>query len=166
MAKKIKKEYTLEEWKESELPVHDKQLVDRAKSALEDAYAPYSGFRVGAAIALSDGHIVTGNNQENAAYPSGLCAERVAVFHVGSNYPDAEITSIAIAAKPIDTVEFVEAGPCGSCRQVLIEYQNKQETPIYMLLVQSGGNVLKVAVNDLLPLRFDMDSLLGEGHFE
>lgn len=162
MAKQIKTEIIIEEYNIEELDTQLQQLIESAKESLEKAYAPYSGFKVGAAVLLDNNHIVIGNNQENAAYPSGLCAERVAVFHAGSNYPDQEIKAVAIAAKPTDSTDYVQAGPCGNCRQALIEYQNKQEADFHLLLVQPDNKVLKVKMNDLLPLRFDMDSLLGE----
>lgn len=162
MSKKIIKQYELEEFDLQELPENLQELLAKTKEALKLAYAPYSGFKVGATILLESGTVVLGNNQENAAYPSGLCAERVAIFHAGANYPDQQITDIGIAARPMDSKDFVPAGPCGNCRQVLVEYQNKQEKPIAVWLLQPNDKVLRVFVNDLLPLRFDMDSLLGE----
>lgn len=159
MSRIIKNEFiteilSLEELKESELV-----LVETAKKTLNNAYAPYSNFFVGAAVLLEDGQIITGSNQENAAYPSGLCAERVALFHVGANYPGLEILQIAIAAKPKDTEDYVEAGPCGSCRQVMLECRNRQNHPIDVLMVRPNNEVIKTTVKDLLPLAFDKGSL-------
>ena len=155
MPKKVKNVFETELWKLSELSESEQTLIERAKLALDRAYAPYSNFLVGCAVQLADDTIVIGNNQENAAYPSGLCAERVALFHVGSNYNGIPITQIAIAAKGKNMESYAEAGPCGSCRQVMMEYQNKQDTSIELLLLQENEEVLKIKVRDLLPLAFD-----------
>jgi cytidine deaminase len=134
-------------------------LVNKAKEALSKAYAPYSQFRVGASILLGDETIVTGNNQENAAYPSGMCAERVALFHVGSNFPDKKILKMVVVAGPLGSADFVEASPCGSCRQVMLEYQNNQTDPIEVLMLRPNDEVLKTNLPDLLPFAFDKKSL-------
>lgn len=158
MAKQVKKEFIAEQYALNELTEKEQQLVQAAKDATKNAYAPYSNFHVGAAALLDDEQIVIGNNQENAAYPSGLCAERVAIFHVGANYPEKKVLQMAIVAQPADK-DFIEAYPCGGCRQVLLEYQNKQKTPIELLMVQPNDQVLKVNADQLLPFGFDGSAL-------
>ena len=155
--KKQKIEITLEVFETiSELPKAIQELMDKAQQARENAYAPYSHFRVGAALRLSSGEIVAGNNQENAAFPSGLCAERVAVFNAGANFPNENISAIAISARS-EKQKIAEAiGPCGACRQSLLEYEQKQESPIAVYFMGETGEIFKVAsVKDLLPLGFD-----------
>ena len=140
----------------SELPKDIQELMNKAQQARENAYAPYSHFRVGAALRLTSGKIVTGNNQENAAFPSGLCAERVAVFNAGANFPNETITDLAITVRA-ESHEVAEAiAPCGACRQSLAEYEQKQKTPIAIYFMGETGDIIKVAsVMDLLPLGFD-----------
>jgi cytidine deaminase len=143
-----------------ELAKADIELINQAFKAAENAYAPYSHFRVGAALRLDNGKIITGNNQENVAYPSGLCAERVAFFHANSNYPDAcvEVVAIAANAKNFDIPEPVT--PCGSCRQVMSESENRQKKNIRVLLVGQNGKVFAIkSVEDLLPLMFKAEGL-------
>lgn len=132
----------------------DRELILRAAEVTPDAYAPYSGFRVGAAIRLQNGQTVIGNNQENAAYPSGLCAERVAAFGAGASYPGSRMESLAVvAARGSD--RFVPVTPCGACRQVLFEYEKKQKTPIRILLSGESGSILIFErIEDLLPVAF------------
>ena len=155
--KNIKIEINLEVFDAvSELPVSIQKLMNKAHKAREGAYAPYSGFKVGAALQLKSGEIITGNNQENAAYPSGLCAERVAIFHAGSQNPDATIVSMAITAKSLNYVLTSPIAPCGSCRQVLAEYEVKQEPSIEIYFMGETGKIMKAnSVKDLLPLIFD-----------
>jgi cytidine deaminase len=140
----------------SELPKNIQELMIRAQQAREHAYAPYSLFRVGAALRLSSGEIVLGNNQENAAYPSGLCAERVAVFSAGANFPNEIITDLAITVRA-ESHEVTEAiAPCGACRQSLAEFEQKQKAPINIYFMGEKGEIFKVgSVMDLLPLGFD-----------
>jgi cytidine deaminase len=140
----------------SELPKNIQELMIRAQQAREHAYAPYSLFRVGAALRLSSGEIVLGNNQENAAYPSGLCAERVAVFSAGANFPNEIITDLAITVRA-ESHEVTEAiAPCGACRQSLAEFEQKQKAPISIYFMGEKGEIFKVgSVMDLLPLGFD-----------
>ena len=155
--KKQKIEITLEVFEAiSELPKAIQELMDKAQQARENAYAPYSLFRVGAALRLSSGEIVAGNNQENAAFPSGLCAERVAVFNAGANFPNENISAIAISSRS-ENKKITEAiGPCGACRQSLAEYEQKQKSPIAVYFMGETGKIVKVAsVMDLLPLEFD-----------
>jgi len=130
--------------------------MNKAQQAREKAYAPYSRFKVGAALQLSTGKIVTGSNQENAAFPSGLCAERVAVFHAGSEYPDVPIVAMALTVKSFHKEITSPTPPCGACRQSLAEYETRQESPIALYFMGETGKVVKAAsVNDLLPLIFD-----------
>ncbi len=140
----------------AELSPADAHLLEMAIQAQKNAYAPYSNFSVGAAVLLEDGTIVLGNNQENASYPAGLCAERVAMFYAGANYPKLSIKSIAVTASSKDK-EFVHpAGPCGSCRQAMAEYEQKQKTPISIIMGSNTGEVYKcMAIQDLLPLAFN-----------
>jgi cytidine deaminase len=107
-------------------------------------------------LQLNSGEIITGNNQENAAYPSGLCAERVAIFYAGSQYPEAKVNSIAISAKSLNSKTTKAVPPCGACRQVLAEYEVKQNSLIEIYFMGESGKVLKSSsVKDLLPLIFD-----------
>jgi len=131
-------------------------LMNEAIEIRKKAYAPYSQFRVGAAVLLDNGKIVLGSNQENAAYPSGLCAERVAIFHAGSIYPEAKILKIAITAASDTNQTQAPIPPCGSCRQSIAEYEIKQETPIEIYFMGEIGEVYKSAsLKNLLPFMFD-----------
>jgi cytidine deaminase len=143
-----------------ELQSEDQDLVSLAREMTNNAYAPYSEFFVGAAILLENGKIVKGSNQENAAYPSGLCAERVAVFAASSEYPDVKIKSIAISARSNHRNMDYPVSPCGACRQVLLEYEFKQQSPVKMLLSGDKGKIVIIEkVKDLLPLSFTSDDL-------
>lgn len=161
MGKKIKIEAELEVFDSlSDLSPAIQNLMNKAHEARENAYAPYSSFRVGAAISLESGTIVTGNNQENAAFPSGLCAERVAAFHAGSNYPKEAFTAIALTARSEKHPTTTPIPPCGACRQALAEYEVNQETAIAVYFMGESGNVVKAnTVKDLLPLIFDSSYL-------
>jgi len=144
----------------SELPDSIQNLINKAQQARDNAYAPYSRFKVGAALELKSGQIITGNNQENAAFPSGLCAERVAVFHAGSNYPNEIITSLALTVRSLQKEINKPTPPCGACRQALAEYEVKQDSPIAIYFMGETGKVVKAAsVRDLLPLVFDSSFL-------
>jgi cytidine deaminase len=138
-----------------QLDSQDRELAQAAIEALSGSYAPYSGFNVGAAVRMEDGDIVKGANQENAAYPSGLCAERTALFYAGASRPDQAMTSIAIAAGQNGILCAAPATPCGACRQVMAQYQQKSGKPMSIILV--GGEKIWVfdKVDDLLPLIFD-----------
>jgi cytidine deaminase len=139
-----------------ELPTEEKNLVIAARKAADDAYAPYSGFHVGAALLLENGIIVTGNNQENAAYPSALCAERVALFNAASQYPDVKIRALAITAKSHDFVINSPVSPCGACRQVMAEYENRHQQSFKIILSGQEGNVIVLQnVASVLPFVFD-----------
>lgn len=139
-----------------ELSSGDKELMLQAVSARKNAYAPYSKFRVGAAVAMANDEVVIGSNQENASYPSGLCAERVAIFHAGAKFPGVAVKTIAITATSDTYAVTVPAAPCGNCRQAIFEYEFKQEQPIRILLMGEKGNVVECnAIGDLLPLGFN-----------
>jgi cytidine deaminase len=139
-----------------ELSREIQDLMNEAIEIRKKAYAPYSQFRVGAALLLDNGKIVLGSNQENAAYPSGLCAERVAIFHAGSMYPEAKILKMAITAASDTNQTTAPIPPCGSCRQSVAEYEIKQETPIEIYFMGEIGEVYKSAsLKNLLPFMFD-----------
>lgn len=146
--------YTIEECNETE-----KNLIEAAKKATRHAYVPYSNFSVGAAVLLENGEIISGNNQENAAYPSGLCAERTTVFFVNANYPDQKILTMAIAAfyKGKFTKDVIT--PCGACRQVLLEVENRFKSPMKILMYSEEGIYCVESIKDILPLSFG-DSML------
>ncbi len=138
----------------------EKNLIDAAKQATSNAYAPYSHFRVGAALLLENGKIITGNNQENAAYPSGLCAERTAVFYANAQYPDQRIEAMAVAA--FYNGEFTKdlISPCGSCRQVLLEVESRYNAPVKILLYNSNNEVYCAeSMSSLMPLSFTSKAL-------
>lgn len=145
----------LQELSFAELTPEYARLVDTARQATERSYAPYSHFRVGAAILLDNGEVVAGCNQENAAYPSGTCAERTACFYAHAQYPENRMEAIAIAARGVDG-EFLEdpISPCGGCRQALIEYENLAGKPMKVLLVGAGKVYVIPSVMALLPLAF------------
>ena len=128
----------------SELDIKDQELIANAKEAFVTAYAPYSGFLVGASILLENGEIINGSNQENVAYPSGLCAERVAMFYVGSKFPDIKIETIAVSvlSKSFEVTDVIS--PCGACRQVMAEYEEKQGQPIKVILHSPNDQVLSL----------------------
>ncbi|GAA4080738.1 cytidine deaminase [Flavobacterium cheonanense] len=144
----------------NELPSEIQTLMNQAIETRKNAYAPYSKFRVGAAILLDNGKIVLGSNQENAAYPSGLCAERVAIFQAGAIYPNAKIVKLAITAASDTNPTLLPIPPCGACRQSIAEYEFKQDTPIEIYFMGESGEVYKSnSINNLLPLSFDKTSL-------
>ena len=147
---------------DEELSEQDLTLLQAARKACDKAYAPYSNFWVGAAVQLASGEVVTGSNQENAAYPSGMCAERSAIYWVGANYPNELIETIAVSAKHANASEFIAITPCGACRQALSEYENKQEKKIRVMLEGPNGQIWIVpSVESLLPLKFSDDSLIN-----
>ena len=132
-----------------------RELIGQAASAASRAYAPYSQFRVGASILLDNGEVVVGNNQENLAYPSGLCAERVALFSARARFPEAQVLAIAIAAQAGKHQLKDPIYPCGACRQVLVEVESKQNSPIRVLMAGPGEKVVEARrIADLLPLQF------------
>lgn len=134
--------------------------MQAAIDARENAYAPYSNFQVGAAVLMENDEVVIGNNQENASYPSGLCAERVAVFQAGAKYPGVKIICIAISAASKNYLVDRAVAPCGNCRQSISEYEVKQDAPIELLLMGKTGEVLRCdSVADILPLSFNSSYL-------
>lgn len=144
----------------SELPIEVQDLMNDAVEIRKTAYAPYSNFFVGSALLLENGEIVKGNNQENAAYPSGMCAERVAVWQAGSRFPNIKINTIAISATSIYNAVTEPIAPCGACRQALSEYEIKQDAKIEVYFMGESGNIIKTdAISDLLPLAFDKSFL-------
>lgn len=143
-----------------DLPAEWKKLLEEAEHARADAYAPYSKFKVGAAVLLENGHIIRGSNQENAAYPSGLCAERVAIFATGANYSNKIIRAIAVCASSASHLLNIPVPPCGACRQSLYEYEFKQKANIALILQGEEGDIyVSSSVADLLPFSFNGDFL-------
>lgn len=137
-----------------ELEPKDRELCEAAEKALEGSYAPYSKFNVGAAVRLADGSIVTGANQENAAYPSGLCAERTAMFSAHANHPDTPMTAIAITAAQNGKLNEDITAPCGACRQVMAEYQ-KVSGRKWTILLYGKKKIIKLSqVDDIMPFIF------------
>ncbi len=139
----------------NELPEIEQSLVLKAKEIAKKAYAPYSKFNVGAALLLDNGEIVSGNNQENAAYPSGICAERTAIFYANAQYPNQAVTTLAVAV--FRNGEYAEqpVTPCGSCRQVMLETENRFQKPMRVIMTGEKQIYVAESVKDLLPLSFD-----------
>ncbi|MBP1671551.1 MAG: cytidine deaminase [Bacteroidales bacterium] len=137
------------------LELKDKELLDRAKKASEGAYAPYSNFNVGAAVRLSNGEIIAASNQENAAYPSGLCAERVAIFYAHAKFPDASVESIAVTASVGGHICETPTYPCGACRQVLAESEMRSGSPIRVIVGGEKFTQVMDSISALLPFTFD-----------
>lgn len=132
----------------------EKDLIEQAKAALAGSYSPYSHFRVGAAVLLDNGVIITGSNQENGAYPSGLCAERVALFYAGAQYPNVPIKALAVVASNEKGITVSPVSPCGACRQVMLEYQMISNKPFTIYMV-GAGKIIKIEdVKQLLPFSF------------
>ena len=144
-----------------ELNTADRELIDAARQATNRSYAPYSHFSVGAAARLVNGMVITGTNQENAAYPSGLCAERTTLFYANSQYPDQPVETLAIAARN-ECGEFLAEPipPCGACRQVMLETETRFKHPMRILLFGEKGIYELKSVGALLPLSFDASSML------
>jgi len=139
-----------------ELPKDDQILMQKAIEVRKNAYAPYSKFRVGAAILLDNGKIIVGSNQENAAYPSGLCAERVAIFYAGAIHPDSIIVKMAITAASDLKKTTTAVPPCGACRQSISEYEVKQNAPIEIFFMGENGEVHhSESLKNLLPFMFE-----------
>lgn len=138
----------------------EKILFDKAKTIREQAYAPYSNFLVGCAVQLENGEIITGSNQENAAYPSGLCAERTTIFWTSANYPDVKIKKLFVIGAPKDALTSTPIPPCGACRQSILEYESKQKEEIEIYFASLDGEILKTkSIRDLLPFSFDASFL-------
>lgn len=140
-----------------ELPEQDQQLLMHAREAGKNAYAPYSEFRVGAAVLLENGEVFKGNNQENAAYPSGLCAERIALFYAASSHPGVAVKAIAVSG--FNNPDSAIVKPCGACCQVLSEYENMAKFPIKVILEGSKGVEIIEGVDNLLPFGFKKSDL-------
>ena len=138
-----------------EMTPQDQELVKAANEARQGSYSPYSKFQVGAALLLENGVIVKGANQENAAYPSGLCAERTAMFAASANYPDVPFDTLAVSASDHGVQCELPASPCGSCRQVMAEYQKKYGRPLKIILVGEKRIRKFWKVDDVLPFIFD-----------
>lgn len=138
-----------------EMNAEDRELASEAIAAMSNAYAPYSHFHVGAAVRMSNGQIVRGSNQENAAFPSGLCAERTAMFAASARYPDRDMCSIALAGGVHGRLAKHPATPCGACRQVMAQYQTKAGKPMSVIMVGDGQIWKFSRVDDILPLIFD-----------
>lgn len=145
---------------EDELNAEDKKLVEAARQGANNAYAPYSHFYVGTAVLLENGKTITGNNQENASYPIGLCAERVAVFAAGANFPGIKIKAIAITALSKQFHIDQPVAPCGACRQAIAEYEHRYKQPIRLIMVGESGKVLVAdGIKNFLPFMFNGDDL-------
>lgn len=143
----------------NELSEVQKKLIDSAKDACTRSYAPYSQFKVGAAALLKNGITVCGNNQENAAYPSGICAERTTLFYAGAQYPEQPVLKLAIAALKDGAYTAQPTAPCGACRQVILETENRYNTPIEILLYGKEETYILSSVQGLLPLSFGIKDL-------
>lgn len=146
---------TIYEFSEDELSSIDRQLIDAARQATERSYAPYSHFHVGAALLLENGEIITGCNQENAAFPVTICAERNALFTAGNLYPDVKIEAIAIAARNAQGFLSHPISPCGSCRQVMIETETRHQHPLRIVLYGTEGIYVLEGIATLMPLSFN-----------
>lgn len=144
-----------------ELDDSDRQLIEKAIDATNNSYAKYSNFHVGAAVRLANDHIVIGANQENAAFPSGLCAERSAIFAAQSQWPEHAITSLAIAARNAGGLVREPVTPCGACRQVILEMEDRYNQPVRILLYGTNGVYVINSVKDLMPLCFVDENLRG-----
>lgn len=143
-----------------ELNEPDQVLLEQASKASETSYSPYSSFQVGAAVRLANDEIISGSNQENAAYPSGLCAERVALFYAQARFPDVPVTCIAIYARSKEFKLDKPVTPCGSCRQVMAEYENRHRHKIRVVMGNGYGIVqVTEGIENLLPLMFMLEKL-------
>ena len=139
----------------TDLPEQEQRLVDKAYEAMENAYAPYSEFKVGACALMDYGSFILGNNQENAAFPSGICAERVALFYAGANFPNKKVLTLCIVAKGELMPASQLLSPCGGCRQVMLESENRQKQPMRVILVNQDGRTMVLdSVIQLLPFGF------------
>ncbi|RLD25119.1 MAG: cytidine deaminase [Bacteroidetes bacterium] len=133
-----------------------KKVVEAALEAIKTSYSPYSKFAVGAALLLEDGSIITGSNQENMAYPSGTCAERAALFTYGSKGISSKITKLAVFARFHDSESLAFGAPCGGCRQVMLEYELKQEHPFEVIFLHNNSYVISSSAKALLPFHFQL----------
>ena len=142
-----------------ESPLEEQKLIEQAIEATKNSYSPYSHFSVGAALLLNNGEVVMGANQENAAFPSGLCAERSAIFAAQSTRPDQPIQTLAIAARNGGGLTPQHIVPCGACRQVILELEDRYKQPVRILLYGTESVYVVRSVKDLLPLQFVSDSM-------
>ena len=138
-----------------ELPEADRALLDAAIAAVQGSYAPYSHFNVGAAVRLADGTVVKGANQENAAYPSGLCAERTAMFAASANHPGVPFESLAVVCSRDGQLRPNPGSPCGACRQVMAQYEREAERPLRIILGSGGPILVFEGVESIMPLIFN-----------
>lgn len=150
---------TIKVYQPDELSPADRALMNAAREATARSYAPYSRFSVGAAAQLADGTVVTGTNQENAAYPSGLCAERTTLFYANSQHPDQPVVTLAIAARTEKDFIDMPIPPCGACRQVILETEKRYKQPIRILLYGKKCIYEVRSISDLLPLSFDASAM-------
>ncbi|RNC83449.1 MAG: cytidine deaminase [Winogradskyella sp.] len=159
--KEVKIESTLQVFDSiTELPEDIQELMSVAIEAREKAYAPYSKFNVGAAILLDNNEVVSGSNQENASYPSGLCAERTAIYYAGAKYPNSKMLKMALTASSQNQLTDKPIPPCGACRQAIAEYEIKQNLPIEIYFMGAKGKVVKSeSLVNLLPLVFESSVL-------
>ena len=134
------------------LPAEDRMLVEKARLALETAYAPFSGFKVGAAVLMDDGEVFTSNNQESEVFPAGMCAERSLLYYVQANYSDRKVEAIAIASEPAEK----ECYPCGICRQVLFDAEKRQGAPIRVIMSGRHSATVVDSAKSLLPFTFEL----------
>jgi cytidine deaminase len=156
MSKKTTVTSEYEELAWDELPITSQQVLMRARQISEKAYAPYSGFHVGAAVRLESGEIVQASNQENISFPVGVCAERLVLGYAGANFPDLAIEEIAIVAKRKGDKEWAGVSPCGLCRQAINEAEMRFQNEITLLIQKPDGNVLRFkGIQTLLPFKFD-----------
>ena len=144
----------------AELDELECRLLEAANEATKTSYAPYSKFNVGAAVLLENGEIITGSNQENNAYPSGLCAERVAVFYANAKYPNVAIKAMAVSSAVNGILNDSEVYPCGACRQVLVESENRQQTKIKLIMGGAKSIIVVDSVSLMLPFTFDLDKMM------
>ena len=142
-----------------ELDQADKRLIDEAKEATRRSYAPYAHFHVGAAARLANGSVITGNNQENAAYPSGICAERTTLFYANAQYPEEAVETLAIAARTEKDFLDSPIPPCGACRQVMLETEKRFNRPMRIMLYGKKEIYVMEGVGTLLPLSFGAENM-------
>ena len=143
----------------SELSAQEKKVAERAIKTSENGYAPYSQFKVGSSVLLDGDIIISGNNQENASFPVGVCAERIALYYANAHYPDRTIHTMAIAARNKEEISGEPVTPCGACRQALLEISNNQQYPVKLILYGTRYTLIIPDSRILLPLSFNSDTL-------
>jgi cytidine deaminase len=159
MHKRVYQIFADEYEKLTDLSADDQKLILTARESSANAYAPYSKFRVGAAVLLANGEVIKGNNQENADFTDGLCAERVALFYAHAVYPDVAVVALAVTAKNLNGLIPGPAQPCGSCRQVMVETESRFNHPIRLILDGSDKIMVIEGADNLLPFAFKPGSL-------